>query len=119
VNIDELVETLAAWKAAKRDAETEIKRLESELIEALESQGKSKVVTHRATATVVRATRLHIDEERLRQQVDDDTWGRITRQVVDRDKLESAVALDLVNPEVVADCTEERPNKPYVKVTDK
>jgi hypothetical protein len=117
--IDDLVETLVAWKHAKADAEEMIAETQAKLMAVMEAQGKSKVTTQRGKATVVRPTRLHIDEERLHSHLDEDVWDRITRRVVDKDKLESAVSLDLVDAELVADCTDERPTKPYIKVTER
>jgi hypothetical protein len=70
-------------------------------------------------ATVVKGTRLKIDEDRLKKNLGATMWAKVTKRVLDKAKLEDAIARGAVSPVDVATCSEEVPNKTYVKLTEK
>lgn len=117
---------LAALRQAKVDAEAAKERvleLEASLIAELHGQGLTSIHTQiggeTITGTLVEATRILIDEPRLQKSVGALTWAKITKRVLDKPRLEAAMAKGDVDPAVVAAASEEVPNKPYVKVTAK
>jgi len=71
------------------------------------------------TGTLVESTGLTIDEERLKRAVGATKWQGITSRVLDRAKLEDAIAKGTIDPTLVAECSQETPRRPYVKVGER
>lgn len=71
------------------------------------------------TATPVRPTRIVFDEPELEASLTKSQWEKVTKRVLDKDKLEAALQLGEIDFSVVDACSEEVANKPYVKFTDK
>lgn len=69
------------------------------------------------TATVVRGERVIISEESLKKKIGATLWGKVTKQVLDKEKLEAHVATGAISATDVAACSETKENKPYVKVS--
>lgn len=71
----------------------------------------------RVQGTLVEGSRVVIDHERLKKALGYEKWMKVTSPQLDKDKLEDAVAKGLVDPNVVAECSEEKPNSPYIRLT--
>lgn len=104
-------EALAARKAAAELA----------LIEGMNLARKKGVAVQldngdEVKGTLVEAQRVVYDEQALEVALAD-KWSRVTKTTLDTKKLEAAIALGDVDPNVVAVCSEVRDNKPYVKIT--
>lgn len=80
------------------------------LTQALGDGGKVK-------GTLVEAERLKIDEPKLKARLTAKQWKQVTKQVLDNELLEAAVAMNVVDPMVVAEVSETVMNKPYIRVT--
>ena len=67
--------------------------------------------------TLIEAQRIVYDETKLKAKVGRTVWTKITKLVLDKEKLEAAVSLELVDPIILAECSTVTDNKPYVRVT--
>lgn len=93
------------------------------LIQELKAHGQKTVRSESdgeaITGTLVEGVRIVIDEKRLKNQLGTGMWTKVRKEVLDKDKLEARIKLGDIDPVVVAACSEEHHNKPYVKVTTK
>jgi hypothetical protein len=71
------------------------------------------------TGTLVESSGLTIDEHRLQRAVGATNWQKITSRVLDKAKLEDAIARGLVDATLVAECSAETPRRPYVKIQER
>lgn len=71
------------------------------------------------TGTLVEASEEVVDGERLKKAVGAEIWKKITTPKLDKAKLIDAMATGLVDKQVVAQCSSEKPKKPYVKITER
>lgn len=114
---------LAQIKAAQEALAREKVEVETRLIAALDSKGVKSVSTDvdgdKVQGTLVRPERTTIHEDKLKQALDSKTWGKVTTQVLDKEKLEAAVAMGIVDPNVVAAASEVKATKPFVKLSGK
>lgn len=120
---DLLIE-LAAVKAQQDMLATRKGEIEQNLVNALKSRGQSTVSTTLGSGatvkgTLVEGTRVTIDADRLKGALGAPLWKKVTKQVLDNEKLEAAVALGEVDPNVVAACSTEKDVKPYVRLSGK
>ena len=96
--------------------------VEARIIETMTvAQAKSSVTPApwggKVVATVVAAERVVINEESLKKALGAATWGKVTKQVLDKDKLEAHVATGAIPATTVAACSETKENKPYVRLS--
>jgi len=95
--------------------------IEDRIIASLNRKGQKTVSTKingaEVKGTIVAPQRVVIDEQKVRNALDAKMWRKVTRLVLDKDKLEAAVAIGDVDANVVAQCSEIKDTKPYVKVT--
>lgn len=71
------------------------------------------------TSTVVKQTKVAIDEQRLKKEIGAVLWKKLSVQVLDMTKLEDAMSRGLVDPTIVANCSVEECGQPYIKQTIK
>jgi len=69
--------------------------------------------------TLVQGTRVVIDGERLQKQLTASQWKKVTTNTLDNRKLEAAVAIGVIDANVVAAVSTVNDVKPYVKVSGK
>lgn len=67
--------------------------------------------------TRVQATKVHILWDKLRKRIGAGLWNKITIRVPDSKLLEAHIANGDIDATIVAECSEETSNKPFVKVT--
>ena len=97
----------------------------AELLALLEAQGDDRyeypVVAdkHTITAVVVKGKRAEIDWTAVRDELPADVWEAVSTRTLDTRKMEAAIAEGKVDGGMVASHTEDKPIKPYVKVTVK
>lgn len=121
--LDALVEEVAALKRVIKESELQLhgedgkSGVEQEACVAMSDMGKDKHKTSSGTAaTLVEAARIVIDEERLKKALGADLWNKVTKRVLDKSALEDQMAQGVVDPVVVAQCSDEKPNKPYLRI---
>jgi hypothetical protein len=71
------------------------------------------------TGTLMESSTMTIDEERLKRALGAQKWQNITSRVLDRAKLEDAIAKGLIDATTVAQCSVEQPRRPWIKITEK
>lgn len=121
-----LLQRLRDLKKTIKDAESEIKGdagVEAQIIDHFNhARQKSMTITDhegtRITGTLVEGSTIELDEVRLKKAIGAPTWNKVTKRVIDKTKLEDAMADGTVDPNVVAQCSNEVPRKPYVRVTE-
>jgi hypothetical protein len=119
----EMLIELHKAKSIRDEADELVESLTAQLVEAMKVEGQQSLKVrddeNAITGTLVEAIRIVIDEARLKKELGAQKWGKVTKQVLDKPKLEDAITKGEVDPNVVAICSEEKANKPYVKVTAK
>lgn len=68
-------------------------------------------------ATVIAAERVIINEDVLQKTLGAKLWGKVTKAVLDKAKLEAHITTGDIDANVVAACSETKVNKPYVKIS--
>lgn len=125
VAIEAIVE-VRDQRQIKREAEEAISDHQAEAIEALTalemgtlSFDDPDVESVKIAATVIRPSELKFDEAKLRKRIGAQKFNRITTRTLDKSKLEEAVKNGSIDPKIVASCSEEKPKKPYIRITEK
>lgn len=95
--------------------------IEERMIAAMSKQG-TKTVTAQGGAvkgTLVAGTRITIDEDALKKALSAAQWKKVTKQVLDKERLEAHIVTGDVDPNVVAAASTEKDTKPYIRVSGK
>lgn len=71
------------------------------------------------TGTLVAGSTMAIDEDRLKRALGATKWQSVTSRVLDKAKLEDAIARNLIDATVVAQCSVETPRRPYVTIMER
>lgn len=101
----EMLDELGDLRARKTDTEDAIKTTQQGLAELMDRDGVKTMTSERYKGTLVNATRVKIDEDRLKKELGHKVWAKVTTPSLDKEKLEAAIAMDLVDPMVVAKCS--------------
>jgi len=119
---DALVE-LRDLRSEKRNLEDSISVVQDAALDGLSELGIKSITIDLDTITVlgtrVDGTTLHIDEGKLRKRLGARLWQRVSTRTLDRNKLEALVAAGDIDPRIVAECSEENPKKPYIRITER
>lgn len=114
---------VSRYKEALKMAEDAVKAAQELLVQRMKEEGRWTVSAQdgyeKITGTLVEATRIVIDEPRLKKKVGAAMWDKITKKALDKEKLAAAIVVGDVDPNVVAEVSEEVPNSPYVRVARK
>lgn len=118
---DKIVE-LDSVKREREALDARIATLQSQIIDHLDSSEiKSLTVEdpdgRQIKVTKVQGIRTIIDEGSLKSKLGAKMWNKVSTQVLDKKKLEAHIATGDIDPLLVADCSTEQTNKPYVKLT--
>lgn len=121
---ESIISEVALLRAEGADIADQVKVKQSEVLTLLKRAGinSHKFIDsdgHSLSTTVVQGTKIALDEEKLRKKVGAALWNKITTRVLDRKKLEAFVASGEVSQTVLAQCSDETPNTPYIKITVK
>jgi epoxyqueuosine reductase QueG len=102
-------------------AEVAFRTQEARVVEMLEARHEKRATTPLnggKQATLVIATRVVYDEARILDELDDVNLNRVTKYVLDRQKLADAVSKGQIMAEWLAERCEVKENKPFVKISD-
>lgn len=113
---DDLVE-LARLKDQQKSLGEQVYEAEARLIDAMERKGQKTVSAGDLRGTLVKGTTITIDEAALKKSLGARLWGKVTKQVLDKEKLEAHIVTGEVDPNVVASVSAEKDRKPFVKVS--
>lgn len=93
--------------------------VEARLIDAMVQKGQKSVTSGDLKGTLVEGTRITIDEDALKKALSAAQWKKVTKQVLDKERLEAHIVTGDVDANVVAAASTEKDVKPYVKVSGK
>lgn len=108
---------LGKLKREEKKMQEEIKELEAKVITQMQTKKVSVFEVTGIKGTLVEGTTLTLDEEGLKAALPTATWNKITRQVLDKELLEANIVTGKIDADLVASFTEEKPRKPYVRVS--
>lgn len=69
------------------------------------------------TGTYVGGILITIDEDRLRKEIGATAFDKLTKKVLDQEKISEAIAQGKLDPVTVAACSTEKERAPYVRLT--
>lgn len=93
--------------------------VEADLIVALEKKGQKTISANNGdlTGTLVKGSVITIDEDALKKALGATLWKKVTKQVLDKERLEAHIVTGDVDPNVVASVSAEKDRKPYIRVS--
>lgn len=107
----------AKWD--EREAESRRKEVGNQLLPLMVDEKvtkqKADLGHHVATVRVKKRTKMVVDEDRLKKALGASQFNKLTSPVLDEAKVEAAIQLGDVDPNVVASCTSES-ETPYLEV---
>jgi hypothetical protein len=119
---EELLLVLRDLKARMAEAGETLELTQAELCELMVMDEEPSIsFKHdgvKIQGTVILGTRIKIREAQLKKALGAKGWARITSLTLDKKKLEDAIARGDIDPNVVAQYSDELPNKPYIKITE-
>jgi hypothetical protein len=123
-----LIDRCKRLKDLLKDGTSELKGedgIEAQLLAEFEAMGISTITVQldegpKVTATAVQGVQEVLDPEALRKCVGQEVWDQIAPpvQVLDKALLEDAIARGVIAPGVLATCSESKPKKPYVLISE-
>lgn len=119
-----IVTKVLELEQAKRERERldrEIADLQEAIMTQLDGMGQKSLTVdledRNIKVTKVQGIRTIIDEISLKKKLGAKAWEHVSTRVLDKKKLEAHIATGEVDPLVVAECSTEQPNKPYLKLS--
>ena len=119
-----IVTKVLELEQAKRERERldrEIADLQEAIMTQLDGMGQKSLTVdledRNIKVTKVQGIRTIIDEISLKKKLGAKAWEHVSTRVLDKMKLEAHIATGEVDPLVVAECSTEQPNKPYLKLS--
>lgn len=117
--VEELVDEIATIKEEIAALEERRRKRQNELVQELRARDETAAESVSFKATLVEPERTVIDEVALADDLSPEQWESISRRVMDKAKLEAAVANGEVDMDIVVAHTEFVPTTPYIKITKK
>lgn len=122
--LQKLASEVASLRKQREYIESEWARVQGEFLAKMKKEGFKSITVpgtkEQATVTAVTPEdRAVINEDRLKKKLGSAMWNKVTKRVLDRAKLEQQVAAEVIDPVVIAECSEMKPSTPYAKVTRK
>lgn len=109
--------SLAKAKEQAKALATSIADQEAKLIAKMDAAGLDRISAGDGLdGTLVRAERVVIDPAELEARLTKPQWAKVTRLVLDNEKLEAMVVVGAIKPDVIAAASEVKVNKPYLRV---
>lgn len=114
-------EELRIKKDALKALEAEVHELQTSVISALD-EAEQKTFRYKApdgaavTVTRVQVEKLIINEGTLHRALGAKMWPKVTKRVLDEEKLISLIALGEIDDVLVAKHSEKKKNKPFVRI---
>lgn len=120
-NLHVIIRNLFEHRRTVKELEPLISEEQREAMDLMDAQGITSDKTADGLGFVkVSPQQLVLIERQLKKRLGATVWNKITKRVLDRQALEAAIADGIVDPGVVAQCSEEVPKgRPYVRVTPK
>lgn len=116
-----LAEALDRLKDLKNQQASVVKAVfeqESLVVDLMDMMGQKSFSRNNMRATVVKSETAVVNEVGLAKALGAKTWNKITKKVLDKSKLEKALADGEIDVNVVSQHTEMRPRKPFVRISE-
>lgn len=117
--LKELVGILFEQKADQVAREILITATKNEITTTLREHGlkdfRDPETGHKVT--LVEGTSTFVDEEKLKQRIGVQAFNKLTTPQLDMRKVEAAVTMGTLDEADLAECTEEKPIKPYLRTS--
>ena len=115
------VARLEELKRDKSEIDGQIKELQTDIIDTLD-RAEQKSISVELDGRTIKATKVQsvktiIDESSLKRSLGEKLWMKVSTRMLDKKKLEAFIATGEVDPMIVAECSTESDNAPYVKIT--
>ena len=123
--INELIIRTVHLKQDAEQAEALFREAQDELVSLMEKLDDRTVVVEDEltgktySGTLVQSEVLEIDEAGLKKALGAKLWAKVTKQVLDKKKLEACVTTGDISPVIVAANSVEKARRPYVRFTTK
>lgn len=116
------LEEIRRLKNISAEAERDWRELQTATLENLDeldlnSFSYENAEGERVKATKIEASSLVFDQPQLKKALGAKVWNKVTTRILDTTKLEDQIAEGRIDPVTVAECSTEKFNKPYIKVT--
>ena len=117
-SLDRALMELLQLRDSKKSIEENISEVQVAAIQMMDHLGEIKHTSAdgRLQATKVSPEHHEIVAEKLRQEIGNEAYNRLTKRVLDDEKVKAAIVTGDLTPAVVEKCSIERSPRPYVKV---
>lgn len=120
--LDELIIDVQAKRDQAKSLNEDIKTEQAEVLDLMERLGLDSHMIKLPNGKTVKATRIQatstvIDEPKLKKRLGLALWNKVSTRTLDKKKLEAYIASGEVKVSVVAECSTDKTNAPFVKVT--
>lgn len=117
MSIEQKIIFMNQLKQRAKNAEAEAKRLQAEIIEEMQADGKDKISTDDFDCTLVTSSTATWNTAMIRDILSDKEWMKVTERQLDVGKLEDAVAKGIIPQSKIAPAVEVKDRAPYIRVT--
>lgn len=119
-NLPALLDEYQELKAKADEIQEALEAARDQLVTAMQKLGAKSTSVQLpdklVKGTLIEVSRIVINEPALKKKIGAEMWNKVTKRVLDKPKLEAAMALGEVDPNTVASVSEEVPNKPYIRL---
>lgn len=115
---DSLIE-LARIKEQIEDLSEEKREVEEVIVASLKATGQKSVSANGGDlkGTLVEGSVITIDDEGLKKRLTAAQWKKVTKQVLDKERLEAEITVGNIDANEVAAVSTEKDRKPYIRVS--
>lgn len=121
--LDERIVEFAKHKEAAKYHEGQWREAQPSIIEQMEEAGSNRRIVDtddaKVTATIVRGTTVNLDSDRLKKAIGARAWNKLTVRSLDQKKVKEAIESGDLDPNIVAECSDEVDKTPYVRTSVK
>lgn len=111
------LQRLAELKAELEALSAEHDLITEEVVPVLMKLGKTHNLPDGTQFTATQAHRSYFDDAAIRKELGEELWAKVRKETMDAKKVEALITAGVIDAQMIAEHTEERPSKAYVLVT--
>lgn len=120
--LDEKIVRLDDLRGQVKGLNADIAELQEEVLEDMASLGLNSRTVRQPNGKPLKATRMQntslvFNEPALRKRLGSVLWNKVSTRSLDKRKLEQQIAEGNIAAQILAECSEEKTTKPFVKVS--
>lgn len=117
--LEDALNDLAVIKEKIADLNEEKAGIEEVIVKGLQKSGNRTVSTNNGDlrGTLVEGTTITIDADGLKKVLTAAQWKKVTKQVLDKERLEAEITVGNIDANTVAAVSTEKDSKPYIRVS--